>query len=76
MPVRLRAFLADVGPAKWLQQPFSGYSVHFFLRAFELGKMEGNFLMEFKKERLYTRNNSAGVPVSIYSGLFGGSGAR
>ena len=71
MPVRLRALLGDVGPAKWLQHPFSGYSVHFFLRAFELGKMEGNFLMEFKKERLYTRNNSAGVPVSGYRSVFG-----
>ena len=71
MPVRLRAVLGDVGPAKWLQHPFSGYSVHFFLRAFELGKMEGNFLMEFKKERLYTRNNSAGVPVSGYRSVFG-----
>ena len=30
MPVRLRALLGDVGPAKWLQHPFSGYSVHFF----------------------------------------------
>ena len=71
MPVRLRALLGDVGPARWLQHPFSGYSVHFFLRAFELGKMEGNFLMEFKKEKLYTRNNSAGVPVSGYRSVFG-----
>ena len=38
MPVRLRALLGDVGPARWLQHPFNGYSVHFFLRAFELGK--------------------------------------
>ena len=70
MPVRLRALLGDVGPAKWLQHPFSGYSEHFFLRAFELGKMQGNFLMEFKKERLYTRNNSAGVPVPGYRSVF------
>ena len=71
MPVRLRALLGDVGPAKWLQHPFSGYSVHFFLRAFELGKMQGNFLMELKKQRLYTRNNSAGVPVTGYRSVFG-----
>ena len=71
MPVRLRALFGDVGPARWLQHPFSGYSVHFFLRAFELGKMEGNFLMEFKKEKLYTRKNSAGVPVHGYRSVFG-----
>ena len=71
MPVRLRALLGDVGPAKWLQHPFSGYSVHFFMRAFELDKMQGNFLMEFQKERLYTRNNSAGVPVSGCRSVFG-----
>ena len=71
MPVRLRALLGDVGPARWLQHPFSGYSVHFFLRAFELGKMEGNFLMEFKKDKLYTRNNSAGVQFSGYRSVFG-----
>ena len=33
--------------------------------------MEGNFLMEFKKEKLYTRKNSAGVPVHGYRSVFG-----
>ena len=33
--------------------------------------MQGNFLMEFKKERLYTRYNSAGVPVPGYRSVFG-----
>ena len=26
--------------------PLSGYSVHFFLKAFELGKLQANFLLE------------------------------
>ena len=55
LPNRLRSLLGDVGPARWLVHPFSRYSVHFFLRAFEIGKMEGNFLMELQKEKLYTR---------------------
>ena len=71
MPVRLRALLGDIGPVKRLQHPFSGYSVLFFLRAFELGKMQGNFLMEFEKERKYTRNNRFGVPVLGYQSVFG-----
>ena len=33
--------------------------------------MEGNFLMEFKKEKLYTRNNSAELPVYGYRSVFG-----
>ena len=33
--------------------------------------MQGNFLMEFKKERLYTRNTSAGVPVPGYRSVCG-----
>ena len=71
MPVRLRALLGDIGPAKWLQHPFSGYSVHFFLRAFELGKIQGNFLIEFTKERKYTRNNRFGEAVLGYQSVFG-----
>ena len=71
MPVRLRALLGDIGPAKWLQHPFSGYSVHFLLRAFELGKMQDNFLMEFTKERKYTRNNRFGESVLEYTSVFG-----
>ena len=71
MPVRLRALLGDIGPAKWLQHPFSGYSVHFFLRAFELGKMQGNFLIEFTKERKYTRNNRFGEAALGIKSVFG-----
>ena len=67
MPVRLRALIGDIGPAKWLQHPFSGYSVQFFLRAFEIGKMQGNFLLEFtKKKKKYSRLNSAGEAVLGY----------
>ena len=32
--------------ASWRRHPLSGYGVHFFLRAFELGKMQGNLLVE------------------------------
>ena len=32
--------------ASWLSHPLSGYGVHFFLKGFELGKMQGNMLVE------------------------------
>ena len=32
--------------ASWLRRPLSGYGVHFFLNAFELGKLQGNMLVE------------------------------
>ena len=28
----------------WMSHPLSGYSLHFFLKAFELGKLQGNCL--------------------------------
>lgn len=28
--------------ATWMQHPLSGYSLHFFHKAFELGKLQGN----------------------------------
>ena len=31
--------------ASWLRRPLSGYGVHFFLKAFELGKLQGNMLV-------------------------------
>ena len=74
MPVRLRALLGDIGPAKWLQHPFSGYSEHFFLRAFELGKMQETpsySLIEFTKEKKYTRTNRFGEAVLGYQSVFG-----
>ena len=71
MPVRLRALLGDIGPAKWLQHRFSGYSVHLFVRALELGKMQGNFLIEFTKQRKYTRTNRFGEEVLGYQSVFG-----
>ena len=43
----------------------------FLLRAFELGKMQGNFLIEFTKERKYTRNNRLGEAVLGYQSVFG-----
>ena len=39
----------------WLCHPLSGYGVHFFLKGFELGKMQGNMLLELThKKRAYT----------------------
>ena len=39
----------------WLCHPLSGYGVHFFLKAFELGKMQGNMLLELSyKAKAYT----------------------
>ncbi|CAE7767157.1 unnamed protein product, partial [Symbiodinium necroappetens] len=41
--------------ASWLCHPLSGYGVHFFLKAIELGKMQGNLLVELNwKEKAYT----------------------
>ena len=38
-----------------MSQPLSGYSLHFFLKAFELGKLLGNYLVELNhKPRVYT----------------------
>ena len=39
----------------WLCHPLSGYGVHFFLKGFELGKMQGNMLLELSyKAKAYT----------------------
>eukprot|EP00439_Symbiodinium_sp_Y106_P010123 s10289_g1.t1 len=41
--------------ASWMSQPLSGYSLHFFLKAFELGKLQGNYLVKLNhKPRVYT----------------------
>ena len=41
--------------ASWMSHPLSGYSLHFFLKAFELGKLQGNYLVEMShKPRVYT----------------------
>ena len=41
--------------ASWLSHPLSGYGVHFFLKGFELGKMQGNMLLELSyKGKAYT----------------------
>ncbi|CAE7272629.1 hypothetical protein AK812_SmicGene40144 [Symbiodinium microadriaticum] len=38
--------------ATWMQHPLSGYSLHFFHKAFELGKMQGNYLVEMINKKL------------------------
>ena len=41
--------------ASWLSHPLSGYGVHFFLKAFELGKMQVNMILELRyKGKAYT----------------------
>ena len=41
--------------ASWLQHPLSGFGLHFFLKAFELGKLTGNYLVEFnQKPKVYS----------------------
>ena len=41
--------------ASWLQHPLSGFGLHFFLKAFELGKLAGNYLVEFNlKPKTYS----------------------
>ena len=40
--------------ASWMSHPLSGYSLHFFLKAFELGNLQGNYLVELNhKPRVY-----------------------
>ena len=56
--------------ATWLQHPLTGYSIHFFYKAFEFGKLTGNYLVEFRdKPRVYTggytspfENHPGGIP--------------
>ncbi len=61
----------DMMPDTWAAHPFSGFTVHFFLRAFELGKWQGNLRIENIKEFVYTRPNRQGVPVTGYKSHFG-----
>ena len=56
LPSDLRKTLgSEYNWASWLCHPLSGYGVHFFLKGFELGKMQGNMLLELThKKRAYT----------------------
>ena len=41
--------------ASWMMHPLSGYGLQFFLKAVELGKLQGNYLVEFvQKPARYT----------------------
>ena len=71
VPDKLRRSLLDIGPETWICHPFSGFSVYFFLKAHELGKWQGNLLMEMEKERVYTRLDNLGNPVTGYTSGFG-----
>ena len=71
VPDKLRRSLVDIGPETWICHPFSGFSVYFFLKAHELGKWQGNLLMEMEKERVYTRLDDQGNPVTGYNSGFG-----
>ena len=71
VPDKLRRSLVDIGPETWICHPFSGFSVYFFLKAHELGKWQGNLLMEMEKERVYTRLDNLGNPVTGYKSGFG-----
>ena len=47
LPTDTRKLLgSEYNWASWLSHPLSGYGVHFFLKGFELGKMQGNILNE------------------------------
>ena len=47
LPADTRKLLgSEYNWASWLSDPLSGYGVHFFLKGFELGKMQGNMLIE------------------------------
>ena len=56
LPTDLRKTLgSEYNWASWLCHPLSGYGVHFFLKGFELGKMQGNMLLELTyKKKAYT----------------------
>ena len=56
LPSDLRKILgSEYTWTSWLCHPLSGYGVHFFLKGFELGKMQGNMLLELThKKRAYT----------------------
>ncbi|CAE7515955.1 unnamed protein product, partial [Symbiodinium microadriaticum] len=47
LPIDMRKLLgSEYSWATWLSHPLSGYGIHFFLKGFELGKMQGNTLVE------------------------------
>ena len=71
VPRKLKSSLYDMGPETWICHPFSGFSVYFFLKAHELGKWQGNLLMEMEKERVYTRLDNLGNPRTGYKSGFG-----
>ena len=51
--------------ASWLQHPLSGFGLHFFLTAFELGKLTGNYLEEFsQKPKVYFALGEVSAKVS------------
>ena len=56
LPSDLRKTLgSEYNWTSWLCHPLSGYGVHFFLKGFELGKMQGNMLLELTyKKKAYT----------------------
>ena len=71
IPAKLKQSLSDMGAETWICHPFSGFSVYFFLKAHELGKWQGNLLMEMEKERVYTRLDRAGNPRTGFQSGFG-----
>ena len=68
LPAALRESMgSDFGIVQWLRHPLSGYGIHLFLKAFELGKLQGNYLLEMnEKPNTYTRPNRDGVLVTGY----------
>ena len=56
LPTDMRKLLgSEYNWTSWCCHPLSGYGVHFFLKGFELGKMQGNMLLELNiKARAYT----------------------
>ena len=71
VPANLKQSLSDMGPDGWVCHPLSGWSVHFFLKAPELGKWQGNLRTEMQKESVYTRLDKAGYPGTGYKSGFG-----
>ena len=56
LPTDMRKLLgSEYNWTSWCCHPLSGYGVHFFLKGFELGKMQGNMLLELSyKAKAYT----------------------
>ena len=72
LPSNLKTVLGDEFTwASWLQHPLSGYGLHFFLKASELGKLTGNYLVEYQhKPKVYT--NGYRSPYEKYEQRFPG----